>query len=146
MATNMAKNKQNETLLFKPDLKFMDFHHQTFSYLNTIKLNEKSKTGLAIRIHDYVFPMQEAILMYSHNKIKQVPKTYQVIESGLKETLRRVKISLALNNNQSKLFIGYWKFLVNVFRMDAIQLKDEQLQMIIDGFEKNVSLLKVKKV
>lgn len=145
MKTNMAVPNNKTIHLFKPDLKFMDFHRITSRYVNTTSLNEKSKTELAIRIHDYVFPVQEAISKYALDKTKQNPTTYNEIETGLKETLRRVKISLALNDKQSKLFVGYWKFLADVLQQDATLLKDEHLQSTMQEFEKNTLTLEVKK-
>lgn len=140
----MAKSSKTPMHLFKHDLKFMDFHQLTFCYLDTTPLKGESKISLAVRIHDYVSPMQDAILNYGFSKTKQAPKTYEVIESGMKETLRRAKISLALNDNQSKFFIGYWKFLAGILHEDANRLKDEQLQGAIRKFEQNVLSLKVK--
>ena len=141
----MATPNPKTIHLFKPDLKFMDFHRITSRYVSTTTLNEKSKKDLMIRIHDYVFPVQEAIKKYPLGKVKQKPKTYNEIETGLKETLRRVKISLALNNKNSKLFVGYWKFLADVLQEDAALLKDEQLQSTMKEFEKNALTLKTKK-
>ena len=140
----MATPNHKITYLFKPDLKFIDFYNLTARYLKTVSLNDKSKTELAIRIHDYSFPIHQTVLKYKLGK-KQNPKIYTEIETGLKETLRRVKISLALNNKHSKLFVGYWKFLADVLQEDAAHLKDEHLQNNIREFEKNTLTLKVKK-
>jgi hypothetical protein len=139
---NPLVKKDNEVALFKHDLKFMDFHNVTFRYLLTTPLKGEKRTSLAVRIHDYVFPMQQAISHYEFKKKKQAPETYHTIESGLKETLRRAKISIALNNNQNKLFIGYWKYLVGVLREDSHLLKDTELENCVSQFEKNVSTMK----
>ena len=134
--------KENETSLFKKELKFMDFHHVTFRYLNTTPLKGEEKTSLAVRIHDYVFPMQEALSNYDFKKTKQNPDTYQKIEAGLKEAVRRAKISLAIKENNNELFIGYWKYLANVYREDAELLQDENLNTCINSFEAYVQTMK----
>jgi len=137
--------KENANSLFKKDLKFMDFHHVTFRYLNTTSLKGQAKTSLAVRIHDYVFPMQEAVMQYQLKKSKQSPQTYAAIESGLKEAVRRAKISLALKDNNNKLFIGYWKYVANVYREDAVLLKDSALENCIQNFEQYVQTMKHSK-
>ncbi|MCC6837240.1 MAG: hypothetical protein IT234_01765 [Bacteroidia bacterium] len=134
--------KENETSLFKKELKFMDFHHVTFRYLNTTPLKGEEKTSLAVRIHDYVFPMQEALSNYHFKKTKQHPDTYLKIESGLKEAVRRAKISLAVKENNNELFIGYWKYLADVYREDATLLRDETLNDCINNFEAYVQTMK----
>lgn len=141
----MAVTNHKTIHLFKADLKFMDFHRITSRYLHTTSLNEKSKTELAIRIHNFVFPVQQTIIKYKLGKAKQNPKTYHEIETDLKETLRRAKISLALSNKHSKLFVGYWKFLADVLKEDAAHLKDEQLKNTMKEFEKYTLTLQVKK-
>lgn len=144
MATNYNPllKKNNEVSLFKHDLKFMDFHNVTFRYLSTTPLKGEKRTSLAVRIHNYSFPMQEAISQYEFKKKKQTPETYHIIEAGLKEVLRRAKISLALNNNQNILFIGYWKYFVTVLREDSHLLKDTDLENCVSQFEKNVLTMK----
>lgn len=145
MNYNPLLKKENEASLFKKELKFMDFHHVTFRYLLTTPLKGETRTSLAVRIHDYVLPMQVAISKYELKKGKQKPETYNTIESGLKEAVRRAKMSLAVTDNNNELFIGYWKYLATVYREDAHILKDAALENCIQNFEEYVLTMKSKK-
>ena len=134
--------KDNETSLFKTDLKFMDFYHVTCRYLETTNLTGEKRTPLAIRIHSFVFPMQEAIENYNYKLKKQPPEVYAIIEKGLLEAVRRAKISLARIKDNNKLFIGYWHYLANVYCEDALLLKDAELETCIQKFKDYVQTMK----
>lgn len=134
--------KENTPLLFKPQLKFMDLWNVTDAYLNTIRLGEKTKRDIMIRIHDFSFHLHSTIKLYPTEGKKPSPKIYDEIAAGLKETLRRAKISLAHNKEFGKIFIAYWKYLCGVLKQDALLLKDENLQSILLDFEQNISTMK----
>ena len=142
MNTYTPQKKDNETRLFKKDLKFMDFHHVTFSYIETTILKGEKRTPLAIRIHCFVFPMQEAIENYNYKRKKQTPEVYVIIEKGLIEAVRRAKISLGRIKENNKLFIGYWNYLANVYHEDALLLKDTELERCIQHFKEYVQTMK----
>ena len=134
--------KATETSLFKKELKFMDFYKVTFHYIETTHLEGEKRTALAIRIHSFVFPMQEAILNYDLKRKQQKSEVYTTIEKGLIEAVRRAKISLGRSKDNNKLFIDYWKYLVNIYHEDAQLLKDAELEMCIKNFEDYVNTMK----
>ncbi len=134
--------KENEASIFKKELKFMDFHHVTFRYLDSTSLERDKRRPVAVRIHSYVYPMQEVIEQYNLKRKKQDPEVYTAIESGLKEAVRRAKISLGRTKDKNKFFIGYWNYLVNVYREDAKLLGDTALEKCIDNFESYVKTMK----
>jgi hypothetical protein len=142
MTIYILPKKENEASIFKKELKFMDFYYVTFRYLNTTPLNREEQTPVAMRIHNFVFPMQEAILNYDLKKRKQDVDVYESINKGLKETVRRAKISLGILKENNALFIGYWSYLVNVYREDAKLLGDKALERCIDNFESYVQTMK----
>lgn len=142
MAIYILPKKENEASLFKKELKFMDFYYVTFRYLNTTKLNREEQTPVAMRIHNFVMSMEELILQYDLKKRKQSPAVYETIDTGLKETVRRAKISLGRIKENNPLFIGYWNYLVNVYREDAKLLGDKALERCIDNFETYVQTMK----
>jgi hypothetical protein len=134
--------EKKTTLLFKPDVKFMDLWNVTNDYLNTTSLGEKTKKEIMIRIHDFSFQLHSTIELYPTGDKKASAKTYDEIAAGLKETVRRAKISLALNQTFGKIFAAYWKFLSDVLKQDALLLKDEKLQNILLEFERNINTMK----
>jgi hypothetical protein len=142
MKTKKTATQENTTLLFKPDLKFMDFWHVTNDYLNTTSLGKETKSEIMIRIHDFSLQLNHTIGLYPTGNKKASGKTYDDIAAGLKETLRRAKISLARNQTYGKVFIAYWKYLCDVLKQDALLLKDEKLQDILSDFEQNISTMK----
>jgi hypothetical protein len=122
----------------------MDFWHVTNDFLNTTSLNEKTKKEMMNRIHTFSIQLNDTITLYPIGTEKVNQKTYDAITIGLKESVRRAKISLAHNKKHSKPFTGYWKFLADVLKEDAQVLKDEHLQNAIQIFETSVSTIKLK--
>lgn len=129
--------------LFKSELKFMDFWHVTNDYLKTTLLDEEVKKELMIRINDYSIQMHNTIALYPMKNKKANKETYDAITSGLKESVRRAKISMALNQSHLEPFGAYWKFLVGILKNDTALLKDEHLQNAITHFENSVNTIKV---
>ena len=136
--------KKNEPRLFKNDLKFMDINYVTQHFLLPKKLDKKTKHEIAVRIHNFSLSLHDTIKLYPIGK-KATGNTYDKMEAGFKETLRRVKISLALDKKHSKYLVDYWPFLAGVLKNDARLLKDERLQNMINDFEKKTQALEVKK-
>jgi hypothetical protein len=139
-----TKPTQNSTRLFKKGLKFMDFWHVTNDYLKTIDLNDKERKEIMIRVHGFSIHLHGTIAFYpiGNKNIKQ--KTYTTIENGLRESLRRAKISLSLNKKSGKVFGAYWLFLAKVLLEDARILKDVELENVIRNFETAAKAIQVK--
>lgn len=143
MKTIEFSRPENGVRLFKPELKFMDFWYVTNDYLKTTTLSEKTKKEMMIRIHDFSIQLRETFDLYLNENKKSNQKIYDEITAGLKESVRRAKISMARNKAENKTFAGYWKFLANVLKEDSVLLKDESLQNAIHTFEQNVNTIEV---
>ena len=141
MKTKEISGQQREPRLFKPELKFMDFWHVTNDYLKTTSLNEQTKKEVMIRIHNFSIHLNETIALYPTGKKKINQRTYDTITAGLKESVRRAKISLALNHSFKKPFIAYWKYLSGVLVSDATLINDENLLNTVYHFEYFVSTI-----
>lgn len=139
MKTIEFRQPKNGLRLFKPELKFMDIWFVTNDYIQTTKLNEETKKEVMIRIHNFSIQLRDTFELYpSKNK-----KVYKQIELGLKESVRRAKISVALNKAHNKTFVFYWRYLATVLKQDAILLKDEHLQNAVQVFEKCVRAIEI---
>lgn len=143
MKTIEFRQPKNGLRLFKPELKFMDIWFVTNDYLQTTKLNEETKKEVMIRIHNFSIQLRDTIELYPSKNKKVNQKVYQQIELGLKESVRRAKISMALNKVHNRTFALYWKYLATVLKQDAGLLKDEYLKNAVQTFEKSVSTIKV---
>ncbi len=140
----MASTKQHskkEPRLFKRDLKFMDIYYVTDDFVREKSLDKKTRHEVMVRIHDFSIHLADTFSLYTASK-KPTEKTYHQIETGLKEVVRRAKISLALNKKHVKYFVDYWPSLAGVLQRDAHLLKDQRLQGIIEGFEKRTHEIK----
>jgi hypothetical protein len=128
--------------LIVPGIKYADFLNQTNAYLNSLYLSEKHETELQHRINALCGPLCDTLIYYEHDKDSQSQKTYRSIELGLKEVLRRVRISLAVNKKHSKDYIGFWKYVSTVCMKDAAILRDLYLLSLFERFHKAAQSLK----
>jgi len=143
MKTEQNEHQTVQPRLFKQDLKFMDWWHVTNDYLKTTSLTQDEKKEVMIRIHDFSLHLQNTILHYSAEIKQHNMQTYESIESGLKETLRRAKISMARNHRFNNVFAGYWKFLAEVLKNESEILNDDKLKTVFLNFDKTVDALQV---
>jgi len=141
MRTKENSRLTSQPRLFKPDLKFMDWWHVSNDYLTTTELNQEDKKEVMMRIHDFALHLQNTITLYPLTKKEKDTHTYESIESGLKESIRRAKISMARNSRFNNVFAGYWKFLATVLQNESIILNDEKLKNVFINFDKTTDAL-----
>ncbi|MDP3146023.1 MAG: hypothetical protein Q8T03_13420 [Bacteroidota bacterium] len=135
MKTNKSSQVLTQPRIFKYDLKFMDLWHITNDYLKTSSLDQEEKKEVMVRIHEFSLHLQNTIALYPlQNEIKD-EQLYNSIASSLKELLRRAKISMARNSRFNDEFRGYWKFLAEVIKNEALLLQDEKLEDVFLNFE-----------
>lgn len=139
----MKTNHQNLSLIV-PQIKYVDYMNQTTAYLAKLKLSEKTKIEITHRINSLGKSFTDTLAHYAHGKPKQSPKAYAAIESGTKEVLRRIRISLAVNKKHSKEYIGFWKHISKLCMEDAALLRDLYLLSLFESFHQSTQELKVK--
>lgn len=137
------QNTNAQLRLFKPNLKFMDWWHVSNNYLKTTSLNQEEKKEVMIRLNDFSLHLHNTISLYPLENNQHSAEIYKLIESGLKEALRRAKISMTKNNRFNSIFAGYWKFLANVLKNESITLNDNKLKEVFLNFDSTVDSLKI---
>ncbi|MCC6371180.1 MAG: hypothetical protein IT236_09270 [Bacteroidia bacterium] len=138
------KTSHNNCTLIVPQIKYVDYMNQTTAYLAKVKLSEKAKVEITHRINSLGKSFTDTLAHYAHGKPKQSPKAYAAIESGIKEILRRIRISLAVNKKHSKEYIGFWKHLSELCLEDAALLRDLYLLSVFESFHESTHKLKAK--
>lgn len=133
--------REDKPKLFKKDVKLMDINIVTHLFLMPKKLERPIQHEIMVRINNNTFSLGQTLHLYS--KRKAIGKaTYGKIAQGLKETLRRVRISLALDKNYNGYVVEYWPYVASVLKKDAELIKDERLYNIASEFEKYALALK----
>ena len=138
------KTKNSNCKLMIPGIKYTDFMNQSTSYLAALKMTSKAREELTHRINSSGKMLTDTLSNYAHGKARQSPKAYAAIEAGLKELLRRIRISIGVNKKQSKEYIGFWKHLSKVCLADAAALRDLYLISQFESFSQSVHELKSK--
>jgi hypothetical protein len=131
--------------LIKKGQKYPDFYYRKEEYIKALRLNEKQLLMLSIRINNYIPALMAVFSLYEPARDKQKQAVYTIIQSRLKEIIRRVRISMTRNVTLNKEFAGYWKFIGEVYRQDAILLGDLELISIVEAFRRNATALKSKR-